>query len=63
MDRNHHDLIQNFKAELEARDICTKSIYALRGLVTALASGDDQAVKEATRQAKVVLNSIDHSTR
>jgi hypothetical protein len=63
MQRPHHQNIQNFKAELEARDICMKSIYALRSLANAVQSGDEEALKIAMSMAKMVLNELDHSTR
>lgn len=63
MQSDHEDLIQNYKAELEARDSCLKSIYALRQLAKAVASGDRDDMNEALRQSRIVLNDIDHSTR
>jgi len=62
-DRDHHNLIQNFKAELEARDICMKSIYALEHLVNAIDSGEPTAIKIGVTMARVVLNELDLSTR
>ncbi len=63
MRRNHHAHIQNFRAELEARDICMNSIYALRHLVKAIDAKDSDALEAALTQAKVALNKLDHSTR
>ena len=63
LDRDHHNNIQNFKAELEARDICMKSIYALQHLVNAIDSGEPTAIKMGVTMARVVLNELDLSTR
>lgn len=63
MRRQYHAHIQNFRAELEARDICTEAIYALRHLVKAVEGGDYNDLDTAITQAKVVLNKLNHSTR
>lgn len=63
MKRTHDELIQTVRAELEARDICMQALYALQHLVTAVESGDPDAVKSATTQARVVLNKTNLSTR
>lgn len=63
MKRTHDEIIQNVKAELEARDLCMNAIYALRELTRAVEQADEAAVAHALEMASKVLNSNYLSTR
>lgn len=59
LDREHHQLIQNFKAELEARDICVKAIEALRQMLDSLQSGDQEELRKIFRHSRMFIEELD----